>query len=149
VRSLFLTASVMLLAGLQPGLAAETDADFLACVGIGGAAKRLACYDRVARSLQQVPDADQPAFTPNRPLHVPRPTPQQTAVTVDVVSFSENDGKPVFRLANGQVWEGEDDDAVFPDPLNNKVTISRSALGLGYHLRMNEETREMAVRRIR
>ena len=133
----------------SPASASDMSSDFLSCAQIGGAARRLACYDRVAGSADSLPVGEQPDFRPTKPLHSKVSPAPSASVTIDVVSFGNMEDKPVFRLVNGQVWEGEDDDPVFPEADHNKVTIFRSSLGLGYHLRMNQEIRELVVRRIR
>lgn len=129
--------------------------DFMSCRGITGAAARLACFDRVAASSPGVALADRPDFTPGKPLHVRQAQPEAQAartassITVGLVSVAANaDGKYVFSLANGQVWQAEDDDPVFPDASGNTVTLTKSVLGLGYRLSMNHELREIAVRRV-
>lgn len=155
-----LTGVVFVVTSLALMPAARADrlgSEFMSCVGITGAAGRLACFDRVAATSADVPMADRPDFAPGKPLHVaPAPIGRDaatatvpSAVTVDLVSVAPNaDGKSVFTLANGQIWEAEGDDPVFPDASGNTVTLTRSLLGLGYHLTMNHETRELTVRRV-
>ena len=142
-------AIVSVLLALAPVAEAQTPgSDFMGCVGIRDSVRRLTCYDRAAATAQNLPEAQKPDFTPGKPLHV-RPKPREAAVTVDLQSVSTtSDGRPVFRLANGQVWQGEDDDPVYPEASRNTVTISQSSLGLGYRLRMNRETRDMNVTRM-
>lgn len=149
-RSLSRAAIVVaLLTAASGARASGLGTDFMACVGIDRAARRLACYDRVASMAKTAPQAAKPDFALDKPLRTRVPLVEAPATTVGLVSVRENaDGKPVFTLVDGQVWQGEDDDPVYPDPSGNFVTITRSGFGLGYHLQMNRETRVITVRRI-
>ena len=166
-----LNASACLKAGLLAALLAPPHAasaatamqavqSMLDCRRVSIEAARLACYDRAAASVttdvlashQYARGGDsQPDFDPAKKLHqrrsvAPTQPDDLKRVTALLVQVGSHDGKPTFILDNGQVWRAQEDDYVHIDPgRRNTATLSRSLLGLGYLLRVNNEHRQISV----
>lgn len=98
--------------------------------------------------------ASLPDFTPGKPLHTQHTDPKTgrtereaaPSITVRIASFTSTDGHTIFNLENGQVWQSQDDDPVFPYDGVNEATIVQTPLG--YHLRINQQARQYVVKRI-
>jgi hypothetical protein len=58
------------------------------CMGIFGAVERLACYDRVARSVNPMGPSQQPAAVARPPQYAPAPAAQYTAPAAPVSQYA-------------------------------------------------------------
>ncbi len=145
-------AAAALTAG--PTIAAATPAanlaqQVLACHGVSADQQRLQCFDRLAAALAASPPAAAPARSPTVTLPDPRQTfglssatilaqefkrhPKQrsiASITAQIVRLQQAaDGRMVYQLSNGQVWEELLDDGYAPPvAVGDRVEISRGWL---------------------
>jgi hypothetical protein len=70
------------------------------------------------------------------------------SITSKIVSVSDPTGKPMFRLANGQLWRVQDYETVhLKSSGDNVATITRPVFG--YLLRINDQTMQYSVVRVK
>lgn len=157
--------SVVLLAAMTAGAAADPLADLLACRAIENSPARLACYDRATAALQIA--AASPARASRAPLLDPRKTfglPEGvvarkevaagmsarpiTRLQTQIIGLTRTgDGRIVFRLSDGQVWRELLPDGDLLATVGSAVVIARGWLG-SYWLKL-PNGRDCKVDRLR
>lgn len=110
-----------------------------ACLRLAASAERLACYDRLARSVStsqlQPPKIASPEemfgapTTPTQPVAESSSTEQGLASITSRVKTVTQDraGRVLLELENGQIWRQESDRDLLLE-VGDEVTISRAAL---------------------
>ena len=154
---LFLGAFLLCLAAAD-AQAQSLSAGLASCLRIPGVLERLACYDKLARSIpaNTAPPAAAayvpPPVATRAPEQfgvetLPRTAPAATArvdrITAPIADFKLSpSGRFVVVLANGQTWrqvEGDHTNARFHPGQTSSVIISRGALG-SYDLAFNDRS---------
>lgn len=126
----------LLALSLVSGAAFAGDAELLRCLDVSDNVARLGCYDTLARATreaQATPQAKAVAveqatqnFGRVTPL-APPPLEQLVSHIPGTLEGWTRGGR--LRLANGQVWQVNDDSANFSPLSNPKVSISPGMLG--------------------
>lgn len=133
--------------------------DLGACRSLADDRARLSCYDALPldaapTAIQAAPPA--PAISKEAsfgratvPLReIPKDEAEPDSITSKLVSLGTLNGKPFFRLENGQAWVSQDYDRItLKHEGDNIITIERSFFG--YLLRVNDASGEISVQRVK
>jgi len=151
-------------------------ADVVACRAIADRDQRLDCFDRTSKQLDddlraqrssdffglsglfsgtgpkaesefgQAPEKSAPKTANDGKAAIP----DVAGVESDLVSVGDENGHAIFYLANGQVWRAQDGGRpTLKGDGKDHVRITRSALGLGYSLYLNDRSRGLSVTRVK
>jgi hypothetical protein len=137
-----LLAAAALAIASPAGAAANTDAEvsaILACRRLPAGAARGDCLERTSADLERAVALPAP---PGPPSATPPPAPAApAAVEVDrsgaiyarVAGLSYEAGRPVFELADGQVWVSREPRRLTRRPGGDEAEIRRSPVGALLH----------------
>jgi hypothetical protein len=144
-------SSAVLLLLAMSGAAAADDAAMLRCRGMGDASARLACYDAIPvqtpeEKVRQVETTQREQFGLGKPLSA---APDLDAIETSIAGHFDGWGPGTsFQLANGQVWQVNDNSSAIVSIDNPKVKI-RHGVFTAYYLEFEGTNRSPRVSRVR
>ncbi len=133
------------------GAAAADDAAMLRCRGMADASARLACYDAILvqtpeERVRQVETTQREQFGLGKPLSA---APDLDAIETSIAGHFEGWGPgTTFQLANGQVWQVNDNSSAIVSIDNPKVKV-RHGVFTAYYLEIEGTNRSPRVSRVR
>lgn len=145
------TTGAVLLLQLMSSAAAADDAAMLRCRGMADASARLACYDAITvqtseEKTRQTEITQREQFGLGKP---PSAVPEIDAIETTIPGHFEGWGPgSTFQLANGQVWQVNDNSSGVHYIDNPKVRV-RHGVFTAYYLEIEGTNRSPRVSRLR